>query len=78
MADIALSDLARVLASGMTNIRDDTIERVIEPGQVVTIVLSDAPFDVPSQVGDANVIGSVQHEWQHIGLAAVRWLERDA
>ncbi len=73
---IPLDDIERLLATGWFNVQALDLSRLIEAGQVVTIVLSDAPFEVPSQVGGANVLGSRQKQFSDIGLVKVRVLAR--
>lgn len=74
---LPLSPEEQVLATGWINKNGVNLSRLIQPGEVVTIVLSDAPFIVPDQVGGANVLGSRQHEFTSIGLVKVRVLERE-
>jgi hypothetical protein len=73
---IPLTPEEQVLAVGWYNKNGVDLSRVIQPGQVVTVVLSDAPFDVPNQVAGANILGSRQHEFESLGLVKIRVLER--
>lgn len=75
--NIPLDAIEQVLTSGWSNRNRFSIDRVIQPGQTVTIVLSDAPFTVPDKVGDANILGSKQHEFEGTALVLLRVVERD-
>lgn len=75
---IPLSELEQMLSSGWVNVRKWDLSRVIQPGQVVTLILSDATFEVPATLpGGAVVLGSRQHEFEGVGLVKVRVLQRD-
>ena len=77
MMSIPLDAIEQVLTRGWTNKNGFDISRVIQPGEVLTIVLSDAPFTVPDTIGSANVLGSKQHEFTGLALVKVRVTERD-
>ena len=73
-----LNDIETFLCSGWFNRIDLDISRLIEPGQVVTIILSDAPFTVPEDLpGGAVTLGSKQKEFGSLGFIRMRVLERE-
>ena len=77
MSMIPLSDIEQLLATGWINAEILDLSRLIQPGQVVTIILSDATFSVPATLpGGAETIGSKQHQFTRGGLVKVRVLER--
>ena len=76
MSRIPLADIETLLTTGWINLETLDLSRIIQPGQVVTVVLSDATFNVPDTVGSANVLGSKQHQFEDGGLVKVRVLER--
>lgn len=76
MANIPLNDIEQLLATGWENLTVLDLSRLIQPGQTVTVILSDAPFPVPEQVGGANILGSKQKEFDGLALVKVRVLKR--
>ena len=74
---IPLSDIELFLAQGWTNVELLDLSRIIQPGEVVTVILSDGLFDVPVILpGGAETIGSKQHQFTDGGLVKMRVLER--
>ena len=74
---IPLSDIELFLAQGWTNVELLDLSRIIQPGEVVTVILSDGLFDVPATLpGGAEAIGSKQHQFTDGGLVKMRVLER--
>lgn len=77
MSRIPLSDIEQLLAAGWINAEILDLSRIIQPGQVVTVILSDATFLVPATLpGGAETIGSKQHQFTDGGLVKMRVLER--
>jgi len=76
MPRIPLEDVEQILTYGWINVDAIDMSRLIQPGQVVTIILSDATFTVPDTVGTANVLGSKQREFTNKGLVKIRAVER--
>lgn len=74
---IPLNDIEQYLVNGWINTLALDLSRVIESGQVVTIILSDDTFTVPAQIGSANIIGSRQKQFTSPALLKVRVLQRD-
>lgn len=70
---IPMSVLASALKESFST-RTDNYERLVTEGQFVTLVVSDAPFAVPTKVGMANVLASKQITGP--GLLLAEWLTR--
>ena len=54
--------------------KTDDYERIVTGGQYLTVVISDGPFTVPSQVGGANILESKQVAGE--GLLLASWVTR--
>lgn len=77
MSRLPLNELEEYLAKGWINLEVLDISRVIKPGEVVTIILSDGPFDVPTELpGGAARLASTKHEFEEGGLVRMRVMER--
>jgi len=75
---ITLNDVEQFLVTGWFNTPALDISRLIQPGQTVTVILSDGPFQVPDVLpGGANTIGSKQRTFNSLALVKVRVLERE-
>lgn len=75
---LEIPDLLRFYTTGMVNLDVLDLARIIEAGQVVTVILSDAPFEVPDTLpGGAQKIASRQHQVENIAVALVRLVERE-
>lgn len=77
MSRLPLNELEQFLTTGWVNLEVLDISRVIKPGQVVTVILSDGPFDVPAELpGGAERLASTSHGFEDGGLVRMRVLER--
>ena len=74
---IPLNDIEQFLVTGWFNTPALDLSRLIQPGQTVTVILSDSPFEVPDVLpGGANTIGSRQKSFNDLALVKVRVIER--
>lgn len=76
---IPLNDIEQFLAAGWENIQAVDLSRLVQPGQTVTVIISDGPFTVPDTLpGGAQTIASKQHTFQSLALVKMRVLRRES
>lgn len=73
---IPLTDIELHLTRGWFNSTELDLSRLLNSGEVITIILSDGTFDVPATIGGANVISSRQKECTDQAIVKVRLTQR--
>jgi len=57
---IRIENVLKIIRGGV-NCRELDVDTLVQGSDVVTIIASDLPFDVPSTIGGVNVIADRQH-----------------